>query len=319
MTSQCETKDSGQTGADTAPAATRFMPFIFVLLWPTGFIGAKYGLPYAEAFTFLSLRFLIVLPIVALIAFATRSHWPDRHGIAYSLAVGALIHGGYLCGVFWAIGAGLPAGIAAVIVGLQPILTAVLAGFVLAERVTRLQWIGLWLGLGGIVAVLSPALVAGSSAAMGSAAALPIAGFVAAFVALATMTGGTLLQKSAGGGIALWPGAFWQYAAALAVSGPLALILETNDVSWTVEFIGALLWLSLVLSIGVISLLVLMLRQDALSKVSALFYTVPPMAAIMAFLLFGETLNLIQLAGIAVTAFAIKLASGAPTRPAAKS
>jgi len=278
------------------------MPGIFVGLWATGFIGAKYGLPYSEPFTFLSLRFLAVLLVVAAIALSLRPGWPGRRAAVWSMLVGMLIHGAYLGGVFWAIEHGMPAGVSAVIVGTQPLLTAALSGPLLSERVSGRQWLGLGLGLCGVLAVLAPRLeLAGSG--------INAATVAACLAALLGITLGTLLQRAKAGGIPLWTGALLQYLGALLVTGPAALLLESRTVTWTMEFILALAWLSIVLSIGAISLLVVMLRRGAVARTAALFYLVPPVAALLAFALFGEALGPVQIAGMAVTAFGVWLAA----------
>ncbi|MEO0392924.1 MAG: DMT family transporter [Pseudomonadota bacterium] len=284
------------------------MPALFVPLWSTGFIGAKYGLPYAEPLTFLCLRYGLVIALV-LVAMAILR--PPR--LSYSLAltsigVGILIHAGYLGAVFWAISVGMPAGISAVIVGLQPILTAVFAGFLLGERVGRRQWLGLIIGLFGVIAVLWPGIqdiLAGGETNTGiipTTVGVCVGGLLA-------ITLGTILQRAKAQGVPLWSGAFYQYLGAIIATLPLALMFETNHVEWHPDFIFALAWLTLVLSIGAISLLVIMLRHGAASRVATLFYLVPPVAALIAFFLFDERLTLIQLLGMVLAASGVWLAT----------
>lgn len=285
----------------------RLMPAAFVPLWATGFIGAKYGLPYAEPFTFLVLRYLAVLAIAVVAIGMLRPPKLKWRDALTSTVIGVLIHGGYLGAVFWSISVGMPAGIAAVIVGLQPILTALLAGLFLKETVTLRQWAGLAIGLIGVCAVLYPKLElsldqAASSGIRPDTIAATVAGLV-------SITLGTVLQRARSQGTPLWSGALWQYLGALIFTLPLAMLLETNEVEWSGEFIFALGWLVLVLSIGAISLLVLMLRHGAASKVATLFYLVPPVAALIAYLLFGETLQAVQMGGMALAAFGVWLAT----------
>jgi len=278
------------------------MPGLFVLLWATGFIGAKLGLPYAEPFTFLALRFILAIAIIAGIAIALGSARPTVPAALWSLAVGVLIHGFYLGGVFWAISRGMPAGIAAVVTGLQPPLTAVLAGILLSERVSLRQWTGFALGLIGVALVLGPKLDL-------TGPGVNPATIGACLAALFSITAGTILQKARAQGVPLWTGVLCQYAGALLVAGILAILFEQRAIEWTGAFVFALFWLTIVLSIGAISLLVLMLRRGAATRTAALFYLVPPVAAVLAYVLFGEILGPAQIAGMALTAVAVWLAT----------
>lgn len=286
------------------------MPALFVPLWSTGFIGAKYGLPYIEPLTFLCLRYGLVLLLVLLALAIQQPPRLSRPQIIASLQVGMLIHASYLGGVFWSIHAGMPAGIAAVVVGLQPILTALIGGYFLGERTSLRQWGGLVLGLIGVGGVLLPGLAHGLEQT-GGHDAIPPATIAATGFSLLAITVGTVLQRARGQGIPLWSGAFWQYLGALAVSLPLALLLETRHIEWNGHLVFALAWLVLVLSIGAISLLVLMLRHGAASRVATLFYLVPPFAALIAWLMFDEQLMPIQLAGMALAALGVWLATRA--------
>ncbi|MBV6633127.1 MAG: DMT family transporter [Alphaproteobacteria bacterium] len=279
------------------------MPVAFVPLWATGFIGAKYGLPYAEPFTFLSLRYAFVIGLVCLAILWLKPSRLGRAEIGASLTIGILTHAGYLGAVFWAISIGLSAGIAAIIVGLQPIATALLAGMFLKERIGKRQWAGLGLGLLGVIAVLLPGLQAGV------VEGINLTGVLACIFGLFAITLGTLVQRAKAQNVPLWSGAFYQYVGALLATLPFAILLETNEVTWTGEFVFALLWLSVVLSIGAISLLVLMLRHGAASKVATQFYLVPPVTAIIAYLMFDEQMTVIQLLGMAVAAAGVWLAT----------
>lgn len=279
------------------------MPVGFVPLWATGFIGAKYGLPYAEPFTFLSLRYALVLGLVCLALIWLRPPRLTSVEIKASLAIGVLTHASYLGAVFWAISIGLPAGIAAIIVGLQPIATALLAGLLLSERVGKRQWFGLLLGLIGVIGVLLPGLQASAATIIS-----PI-GVAACAFGLVAITLGTIIQRAKAQQVPLWSGAFYQYIGALIATLPFALFTETNEVEWSGEFIFALLWLSLVLSIGAISLLVLMLRHGAASKVATQFYLVPPFTAVIAYLMFDEQMTVVQLLGMALAAAGVWLAT----------
>lgn len=277
----------------------RLMPGLFVLLWSTGFIGAKYGLPYVEPLTFLLLRLGLVAVVLALVALVSRAPWPRDWATAGRIALaGLLVHGVYLSGIFIAIAHGLPAGVTALVVGIQPLLTAALSGPLLGERVTGRQWAGLLLGLAGV------GLVVREKLAIDAAHLVPL-GY--ALVALVGITLGTLYQKRHGGGMDLRSGTAIQYGAtalALAVAAPLT---ETMQVQWTGEFVFALLWLCFVLSVGAIFLLFALIRRGAAAKVASLFYLTPPVTALIAWILFGEKLGIVALAGMAVAVCGVAL------------
>lgn len=276
-------------------------PAIFVLLWSTGFIGAKLGLPYAEPFTFLSVRFGILAVLLAVVSLVTRAPWPTTWAIAGHWAViGILIHGINLGGVFAAIHLGLPAGISALFGGLQPLVTAVVAGPLLGERMTGRQWIGLFVGLAGVILVVAEKL---------DWAGADLPAIVLSVGAVAGLTAGTLYQKKFGGAVDLRTNATIQFAAAAVVVAIPAFALESLHVNWSGEFIFALSWLVVVLSLGAISLLYLLIRRGAVSKVASLFYLVPPSTAIIAYFLFGETLTVLALVGMAVAVVGVAMAT----------
>lgn len=278
------------------------MPAVFVVLWSTGFIGAKFGLPYAEPFTFLSLRLVAVIILLAGVAVVMRAPWPkDRRLMGHLAVSGVLVHTLYLGGVFAAIRAGLPSGITALVVGLQPLLTAVVAGRLLGELISRRQWIGLALGLAGVAMVLSTRLTGLEWGA------LPWRALGFSVIALVGMTAGTLYQKRFCTGMDLRTGAVIQYLAAAALILPLAALTETMRVQWTGSFIFALGWLVLVLSVGAISLLMTLIRLGEAARVASLFYLVPPVTALMAWGLFDERLGFLGLAGMALTAVGVAL------------
>ncbi|CCG03453.1 DMT family transporter [Blastococcus saxobsidens] len=289
--------------ATTSRVQTLGGPALFVLLWSTGFVGAKYGLPYAPPFTFLAVRLGLAAVLLALVAAALRSaRMPDRAQYGRASVAGLLLHAGYLGGVFYAISLGVPAGVAAVVVSLQPVLTAVLASHVLGERPTSRQWVGLVLGLTGVALVVGPGVLA-----TGSAEPLPTVGLIACVVALVSGTLGTVWQKRHGDGIPLVWGTTVQYAASAALLLVVALVTEDPSIRWTGEFVAAFVWLVLVLSIGAVLLLLLLLRRGTAAGVSSLYYLVPPATAIEAYLLFGETLAGLSLVGIGVTALGVAL------------
>jgi drug/metabolite transporter (DMT)-like permease len=285
-------------------AALATAPAVFVVVWSTGFVGAKYGLPYAEPFTFLALRLAIAGLLLAGLTAVLRAGWPTGRGqAARSGVAGLLLHAGYLGGVFFAIDRGLPASVAAVIVSLQPVLTAALATRLLGERLVAVQWLGLGLGVAGVVLVLAPGL----ASAAGEADALPLVGVVTCLVALLSGTAGTLWQKKHGDETPLLSGTAVQYGAAALLLLVLAAATETMAIEWTVEFVAALAWLVLALSLGAVLLLLLLLRRGSASGVSSLYYLVPPATAVEAYLLFGEELPLLSLVGVVVTTVGVAL------------
>lgn len=279
-------------------------PAIFVVLWASGFIGAKYGLPYAEPLTFLLVRFLIATAILVLIALATGAPWPQsRTAALHSTVSGMLIHGLYLGGIFWAIARGMPAGVSALIVGIQPLLTAFAARMLLREAISPLHWLGIGLGLVGLVLVLAPKL-----------AEADVAGFdtltiLLNIISLLGITAGTVYQKVFAAHADLRTGGVFQYVGAAIVVGLGVALFEDGRIEWTAEFIFAMSWLVFVLSIGAVSLLMLLIRRGVVSRIAALFYLVPPVTALIAWPMFGETLTAVQVAGMAVTAFSVWLAS----------
>jgi drug/metabolite transporter (DMT)-like permease len=266
-------------------------PGVFVVLWASGFVGAKFGLPYAEPMTFLTLRLGAVVALLGIIAAATRPRWPGPAALAHSAATGLLVHGLYLGGVFVSIAHGMPAGLIALVVSLQPVLTSTLANRWLGERVIARQWFGLVLGLAGVYLVLHEKTASGETSAFAWAAAV---------VALLGITAGTLYQKRFGGGIDWRPGFLVQYGAAGALFAFGALLFETRAVQWTPEFLFALFWLVFVLSLGAIWLLYFLIRRSAATRVVSLFYLTPPLTALMAWALFGERLAPLALAGMGV-------------------
>jgi drug/metabolite transporter (DMT)-like permease len=282
---------------------TRFYPLLFVLLWSTGFIGAKFGLPYAEPITFLCVRYGLVIGLMGLVALATRAPWPAEPRQWLHIGVtGLLVHALYLGGVFSAIHKGLPAGITSLVVGLQPLLTALGAGLLLGERVLPRQWVGLVLGFGGVGLVVSSKVVAVAGDSGLQAMLVP------ALLALAGITAGTLYQKRFCPSFDLRTGAVIQFVPCLLVSGLFAAQTETMVIDWSGQFVFALLWLVLVLSVGAISLLNLLIRSGSAVNVASLFYLTPPTTALIAWAVFGETLTGLALVGMGITVFGVWLA-----------
>jgi drug/metabolite transporter (DMT)-like permease len=277
----------------------RLLPGLFVLLWSTGFIGARLGMPHAEPMTFLALRFALTTACLAVAAALWRAPWPRRpREWGHLAAAGLLMHGVYLGGVFVAIRLGLEAGLSALIVSLQPLLVAAAAPFLLAERVSPRRWVGLGLGLVGVVLVLAGKLGHGTGGFWALAACV---------AALAGITAGTLYQKTWCTGQDLRTGNLVQFAAAALACWVGALLFEDRQVDWTPELVFALVWLVFVLSLGAIPLLYLLLRRGAASQVSSLFFLVPPTTAVIAWFLFGERLGVAAMAGMALTVAGVAL------------
>ena len=250
----------------------RLMPGTFVVLWASGFIGGKLGLLYAEPATFLLLRFALVVALMLPLALLWRAPWPaTRRQVAHIGVAGVLIQACYLGGAFAAIHHGISAGLIALIVGLQPVLTAFVAAPLLGERVSPRQWAGLLLGLAGI------ALVVMQNTNLSGVTPVS-AGF--ALLALAGITMGTMYQKRFCGSFDLRVGSVIQFVAAGIALAPFALMFETREVKWSPALLFALGWLVLVLSIGAISLLALLIRRDAVTKVVSLMYLTPPVTAV---------------------------------------
>ncbi|MGM0701224.1 MAG: DMT family transporter [Pseudomonadota bacterium] len=274
------------------------MPVLFVALWSTGFIGAKFGLPHAEPFTFLFVRFVLTLALLLPLTGLLKVDWPRGLRLWSHIGVsGLLVHGAYLGGVFYGIQLGMPAGLAALLVGLQPLLTAALARPLLDERLAPLQWLGLALGLTGITLVLGSKLDPGGALFQG----FGLGALASVTVALVGISLGTLYQKRYCTGMPLLTGTAVQYLAAGTLLGLGALLFEERDIEWTPTFMLTLLWLVLVLSISAILLLMALIKRGEASRVASLFYLVPPVTALEAWWLFDERLPMVGLIGMAVT------------------
>lgn len=278
------------------------MPVLFVLLWATGFIGARYAMPWAEPFTFLTARFAITIAILLVIAIALGSAKLTRRQAMHAAFAGSLIHGTYLGGVFWAIAQGLPAGMTALIIGLQPLITAVMAGAALGEKILPRHWAGLGIGFVGILIVLGPKI----GEAVGGVTAVTFTTVVFSAIAISA---GTVWQKRFVAQADLVTVTIWQYVGATILMGLASLAFETRTVTMTDELVFAMAWLVLVLSIGAIFLLMWMIRVGEMSKVSSLFYLVPAVTAVIAWVLFDETLTAVQIAGMLVTTVGVGMAT----------
>jgi drug/metabolite transporter (DMT)-like permease len=291
------------------------MPAVFVLIWSTGFVVARFGMPHAPPMGFLSWRYALSIAAFLVWIRLSGAAWPsDRRQWLHLAVVGLGVHAGYLGGVWAAVKAGIGAGTVSLIVGLQPVLTALwLAGMagtgqaaargpLATPRVTPRQWAGLALGLGGLVLVVWRKLGVGEVTPLNLALAL---------LALLAITGGTLYQKRFVKPCDVRTANTVQLAAALALSLPLAL-LEPGHIQLHPEFIGAMAWSVLVLTLGGSSLLYLLIQRGAAMQVTSLMYLVPPCTALLAWLLFGEELSPLVLAGLALTAAGVWLVVRAP-------
>ena len=278
----------------SAPASALIasMPFVFVILWSTGFVVAKFGLPYAPPLTFLLLRFAGVLLVLGPLVLLMRAPWPTGR-VGHIALAGVLVQAGYLAGVWCAIKLGMPAGLSALIVGMQPILTAFAAPLI-GERVHGRQWVGLAFGLGGVGLVVANKI---------SLIGLTWPSIALCLMALVSITIGTLYQKRFCPHFDLRSGTLIQFAASALVLLPFAFAFEQltpalQTVQWTPRFIGALLWAILALSIGAIFLLFALIRKSAATSVTSLLYLTPPTTALMAWAMFGEAFSLIGMAGM---------------------
>jgi drug/metabolite transporter (DMT)-like permease len=284
-------------------------PVLFVLLWSTGFIGARFGLPYIEPMTFLAVRMVFVVIIIGAIAVIGGARLPSRLEIGHSLMAGLMVHGLYLGGVFFAISQGVPAGVSALIPGLQPILTSTIANRFMGETVTRLQWLGLCLGLFGVALVLHDRSLVMSGS---------VVGWIGSVVSLFGITLGALYQKRYCGKIDWRTGNTVQYGGAAVLFAAASFAFETRVIHWTGELVFALAWLVLVLSIATVGLMYWLIRRSAATGFASLFYLVPAVTALEAYLLFGEKLDALSIAGMVVCAAGVVLVNrGARVKPVA--
>lgn len=271
---------------------------VFVLLWSTGFIGAKFGLPYAEPLIFLATRFAIVAALLSIWAFARGEFQEGGLDIGRAAAVGVLIHGGYLGGVFVAISIGVGAALSALIVGLQPIVTMIIARPLLGERLGPKQIIGLAFGFAGVALVVWRKLDVGE---------INHLGLILCVGALLSISYASVLQKKWGARRRLAANSAVQFWAAAVVMAVLAMLFETGRIVWTIEFTLTMLWLICALSLGAIALLYYLIRKGDASSTASLFFLVPGVTAFMAWAFFDEAFGVTELAGLAIASFGVAL------------
>jgi len=280
----------------------KLAPGLFVFLWSTGFIGVKYGIPYAPPFYFIAIRMAIAACLLFIaISFLRKSQPITRAIIWPSTLIGLTLHGAYLGGCFFAVSRGMPAGVAALIVSLQPVLVSLFAAKYLNEPLKARAVLGLTLGLVGLFVVVSPRIN------MTGANAISLVAVAASVIGLLGGTSGTILQKKYGGAIPTLAGTSIQYAATALVLLVLALLFEEPNITWSAEFIGAMTWLVLALSFGAILLLFFLLSQGSAASVSSLYYLVPAVTAIIAYFLFDEHISSLSLIGTAITVLGVWL------------
>ena len=280
----------------------KIAPGLFVFLWSTGFIGVKYGIPYAPPFYFIAIRMAIAsLLLFIAISFLRRSQPLTRSILWPSTLIGLTLHGAYLGGCFFAVSRGMPAGVAALIVSLQPVLVSLFAAKYLNEPLKARAVLGLILGLVGLFVVVLPRInMTGDNA-------ISLVAVAASVIGLLGGTSGTILQKKYGGAIPTLAGTSIQYAATALVLLVLALLFEEPNITWSPEFIGALTWLVLALSFGAILLLFFLLSHGSAASVSSLYYLVPAVTAIIAYFMFDEHISVISMIGTAITVVGVWL------------
>ena len=283
------------------PVSVVFLPFLFILMWSSGYVAGKIAIPYAGPFSLVFIRFSVAALILLGVALVMRATWPKSFVEFFHIAmVGVLIQAVQFSGLYSGINLGVSAGVSALIVGTMPVFTALGAGWLLREKVSSMQWIGLLMGLAGVVLVVSHKLGVGES---------DMTGYFAVVLALVGITAGTLYQKKFCGEMDLRTGGFIQLAVASAITLFFAIHYEGLEVNWTTEFILSSAWMSLVNSIGAISVLYILIRRGEASRVASLFYLIPSVTAIMAYLVLGEQLAPLAVLGFAATAMGVYLSN----------
>jgi drug/metabolite transporter (DMT)-like permease len=296
--------------SESSSAWVRAMPAVFVLIWSTGFIVARYGMPHAPPFSFLAMRYAFSIFCFSIWIYLAKVKWPQtRQEVLHLSITGILMHAGYLGGVWAAVKAGMGSGLSALIVGFQPVLTAIWLssrGTTAENKISQRQWMGLILGFLGLLLVVWRKLTQGSALDH-----VNLVNFSFALMALLSITLGTLYQKSFVKPCDVRSANTIQLMAALVVTMPLAF-LETENIQWNAELWGAMAWSVLGLTLGGSSLLYLLIQKGAAASVTSLMYLVPPCTAILAWMLFDEPITLVTLLGIALTAWGVSWVVRAP-------
>jgi drug/metabolite transporter (DMT)-like permease len=269
---------------------TQAIPLLFVWLWSTGFIGAKYGLPYIEPFFMLFVRFVLVLVIFYFLIYLYKSKWLGSKRSLQQILIGSLIHGGYLGGVFFAIKVGIPAGISAIIVGMQPIITTAIGRLFLKQTINYKQLLGMLLGFAGISLVI----LESATIDVGN---INVLGIIACLIALFSISLGTILQKQLASDTPLLTGSFYQYIGGIIIVAGLTFSMENQTVTYSFELYAAMAWLVFGLSVLAVLLLLYMIREGEVAKVTSYFYLVPPAAVIQSWLFFDEKLGMLAIIG----------------------
>ncbi len=288
--------------APLSPPIFASLAAVFVLFWSTGFVAAKFGFPYAEPFTFLGTRFVIASALLFALCFALRAKWPRRlRDYGHISVTGFLVGSIYLIGVYYGVFLGVSIGVMALIVGLQPLITGALAGPFLRESVSRRQWVGLALGFGGL------SLVVAEKIALGEAVWF---GYVLGLMGLVAITAGTLYQKKFCANFDLRTTVAIQNGVSCVLMLVLASMFESMEVSWTGEYLFALLWSAVVLSVVAMMVFYYLVARGAATKVTSLIYLSPPTTAAMGWLVFDETLAALAIAGMGVAMVGVAMVSG---------
>ncbi len=292
------------------PSLISVAPVIFVVLWATGFVVARLSAGHVEPVSFLAFRFPIAGTLLLVIGLLSGAPWPKGKDILHAGTAGAFIHAGYLGPIYWAVAHGMPAGVSALIVGLQPLITAFLAVPILAEAITRKHWFGLIIGVAGVALVLSPKF---SMAVLGGITPVTVA---ACLLGTVCVSFGTVYQKKFASHLPLLTSMVWQYFGASIVVIVIAALFEDFGFDGSFQAWLALGWAVFVISLGAIVLLMLLIREGAVSKVSGLIFLVPAVSALTTYFVFDEKLSLLQICGMAVCAGAVLIVSRSAPRPA---
>lgn len=287
------------------PSFVQAVPVIFVLIWSTGWVVAGFAARYADPLWFLFLRFVLAAAVIAVIAVVTRAVWPtDRRAIGHALASGIFLHTLYLGGVWWAVRNGVPTGISGIMAGLQPVFTALLAPLFLGERIAARQALGIIIGFAGIVLVLAPKLL-GIDPAHLATVLVPLGVNVLAMLAV---TLGSFYQKLFIAGGDLRTTTVLQYVGAALSTLPLVFLFGAPEAQWNQTLVLTMAWSVLALSVGGVGLFLYLIGRGEVSRAAAYIYLVPPVSALMSYVIFGEQLAPVQLLGMAVTALGVWLA-----------